>query len=541
MEMSMTRYQRLHRPKVESGYRRPLGLIGLAAVVVAAGLWFAWPRISVQASRTAMLRVSLSGIAVHLLSAGALTPDGGAVPLSLSNGRLWPAHRLAAGRSYRILLTAEGPFGWLITDTTTLKTPAVPHIASHRVAVPIGEAVTLHWSAPVDMVAIQQPRLAVKLPRPGTTVSIGRPLTSPGLSGSWSVTADARGWEIPQAVGTVTWHTVSWLTARTTVPAAPTLATSVLTVHWSSPLSRPNLAHWRMSPSVPGRWTQVSSSSFTFHPSGSGVAPGTAVTLSIPGGSTGPVSVAHAYLRHTLHVSWTTPQATTLRLQQWLAELGYLPVSWTPAPGSSQSLSWSSAYSPPAGSFSWRYPSVPAALAALWQPGQWNVMVQGAMMHFEHHAGIAQTSAPTAAVWRALRLAVLGHQVVTTGYSYTYVSETLPEQLWVWHDGRIVVHTLVNTGIPATPTYLGTYPVYQKLLNQTMRGVNPNGVPYADAVHWVNYFWGSNAVHGFVRASYGFPQSLGCVEVPLTVAAHIYAELPYGALVTVKPPGSGPL
>ncbi len=536
----MTRHQKQHRLGDATLARWPLGAGVLAAICLALGVWAAWPRVFLYQSRTAMMRISVAGLDVRVLSAAARAPSGRMVPLSISGGRLWPAQALPAGRTFRIQLTAEGPFGWRMTETKTLKTPAAPHITSRRLAVPIGEPVTLHWSAPVALVAIQKPRLAVKLRMPSTAVRIGRPLTTPGLRGAWRITAEARGWELPQLVGTVTWHTVPWLTARATVPAAPTLAASVLTVRWSSPIAQPKLDHWRLTPFVPGHWTEDSARTFTFHPRGDGVAPGTPVTLSIPGGAAGPVSIAHAYLRHTFRVSWTTPPATTLRLQQWLAELGYLPVAWTPAPGSSPSLSWSSAYAPPAGQFTWRYPSVPAPMAALWQPGQWNVMVQGAMMHFEHHAGIAQTSAPTATLWSALRLAVAGHQTINTGYSYAYVSETLPEQLWLWHNGQIVVHTLVNTGIPATPTYLGTYPVYQKLRNQTMRGVNPNGVPYADAVHWVNYFWGSDAVHGFVRASYGFPQSLGCVEVPLNVAAQIYGELTYGALVTVEPPGSGP-
>ncbi|MGC8488622.1 MAG: L,D-transpeptidase [Clostridia bacterium] len=342
-------------------------------------------------------------------------------------------------------------------------------------------------------------------------------------------------------MGALRWHTVAWITAQTTLVPAGTPAPSGLTVHWSQPLLKSARAAWRVSPPLAGRWVHVSSRVWTFRPSGLGWAPDTRATLTIPGGSRGPQTLAHAYLRHTLEVSWTTPPGRTLRLQQWLAELGYLPVIWTPASGSPPMLSWASAYQPPTGHFTWRYPAVPGPLRQLWQPGQWTVMVQGAMMHFEHHAGLAQTTDPTAAVWEALRTAVARHQAVTSGYSYAYVSETAPEQLWLWYDGTVLVHTLVNTGIPATPTFLGTYPVYEKRAAQVMRGVAPNGVPYADAVHWINYFWGSNAVHGFVRAAYGFPQSLGCVEVPLSVAAQIYDHLPVGGLVTVVPPGSPPL
>jgi lipoprotein-anchoring transpeptidase ErfK/SrfK len=52
-------------------------------------------------------------------------------------------------------------------------------------------------------------------------------------------------------------------------------------------------------------------------------------------------------------------------------------------------------------------------------------------------------------------------------------------------------------------------------------------------VSWVSYFNGGDAVHYFPRGSFGFPQSLGCVELPYTAAKQAYPYLPYGTLVTV--------
>jgi lipoprotein-anchoring transpeptidase ErfK/SrfK len=66
-----------------------------------------------------------------------------------------------------------------------------------------------------------------------------------------------------------------------------------------------------------------------------------------------------------------------------------------------------------------------------------------------------------------------------------------------------------------------------------MNGTNPNGTTYHDLVHWINYFHGGQAVHGFVRASYGFPQSLGCVELPVATAQVAFSDLAIGDLVTV--------
>ena len=83
----------------------------------------------------------------------------------------------------------------------------------------------------------------------------------------------------------------------------------------------------------------------------------------------------------------------------------------------------------------------------------------------------------------------------------------------------MVLHTLANTGIPAAPTVDGTFPVYLRYRNQIMKGTNPDGTKYADPVQFVAYFNGGDAVHYFPRYSFGFPQSLGCVELSLSDAA----------------------
>ena len=59
------------------------------------------------------------------------------------------------------------------------------------------------------------------------------------------------------------------------------------------------------------------------------------------------------------------------------------------------------------------------------------------------------------------------------------------------------------------------------------------GSHYADPVQWVSYFEGGSAVHYIARGPYGYPQSLGCVELPYSAAAAAYPYLPYGTLVTV--------
>jgi lipoprotein-anchoring transpeptidase ErfK/SrfK len=95
------------------------------------------------------------------------------------------------------------------------------------------------------------------------------------------------------------------------------------------------------------------------------------------------------------------------------------------------------------------------------------------------------------------------------------------------------MRTLANTGIPVAPTADGTFPVYERFRFQIMRGTNPDGSSYADPVSYVSYFNGGDAVHYFPRGSYGFQQSLGCVELPYGAAEQAYPFLTYGSLVTV--------
>jgi lipoprotein-anchoring transpeptidase ErfK/SrfK len=141
----------------------------------------------------------------------------------------------------------------------------------------------------------------------------------------------------------------------------------------------------------------------------------------------------------------------------------------------------------------------------------------------------------SAKVWAALLSAAAAGAGNRHGYSYAIASQSVPETLTIWHDGRQVFSSLANTGISVAPTPVGTFPVYEKLPFQIMQGTNPDGSHYADPVQWVSYFEGGSAVHYIARGSYGYPQSLGCVELPYTAAADAYPYLPYGTLVTVTP------
>jgi lipoprotein-anchoring transpeptidase ErfK/SrfK len=119
-------------------------------------------------------------------------------------------------------------------------------------------------------------------------------------------------------------------------------------------------------------------------------------------------------------------------------------------------------------------------------------------------------------------------------YNYVYVSKTIPETTTVYSNGAEVYSTRANTGVAAAPTDSGTFPVYVRYKVTTMSGTNPDGSKYSDpGIPWVSYFNGGDALHGFVRGSYGTPQSDGCVEMPPANAAVVYPLTPIGTLVTV--------
>src|SRR5204863_605808 len=87
----------------------------------------------------------------------------------------------------------------------------------------------------------------------------------------------------------------------------------------------------------------------------------------------------------------------------------------------------------------------------------------------------------------------------------------------------------------AAPTKLGTFPVFEHIPVGTMSGTNPDGSRYHDpGIKWISYFSGGEALHAFPRASFGTPQSLGCVELPEASAKKVWPYTPIGTLVTVE-------
>ncbi|HEY1820097.1 MAG TPA: Ig-like domain-containing protein [Trebonia sp.] len=312
-----------------------------------------------------------------------------------------------------------------------------------------------------------------------------------------------------------------------------------ITLKFSSPLS-PSTPLPTLSPKTAGSWN-VSGASATFTPS-SGYLPETKVTVKIPATMTGAKT---APLNTASTVSFTTGNYSTVRLQQILTQLGYLPFTWTATASGSASASSapvganeqvSEAYAPPAGTFTFK-PGYPIQLTSQWTAGQNNMLDVGAIRAFEYNEGLTMDGDAGPEVWSHLLTAAAENKVNPSGYTYALASQDSPdESLKVWHNGKVILDTPANTGIAAANTQDGTFPVYEKLQFQVMQGTNPDGSKYSDPVYWISYFNGGDAVHYFDRGSYGWYQSLGCVELPLSPAKFIWPYLTYGTLVTVTGP-----
>jgi L,D-transpeptidase catalytic domain/Bacterial Ig-like domain len=298
-------------------------------------------------------------------------------------------------------------------------------------------------------------------------------------------------------------------------------------------------------PDVAGSWQGVGTDTLKFVPD-VGFRQYTHVTVTIRGGASGVRTAGGGVLTSSETVKYETRGYTSARLDQLLAQLGYLPLTWTPAsaadvPASSNAAGQlAAAYDPPQGQFSWQS-GYPSELQDFWDNGSPSgLIIHGAVMLFEYDHGLTMDGIAGKLVWAALLKAVAAGQDNTHGYTYALASEGNPETLTVWHDGQVILHSLANTGIQAAPTTLGTSPVYLRYYYQVMRGTNPNGTKYADPVYYVSYFRSGEAVHYFPRASYGFPQSLGCVELPWAQAKSVWPYMNYGTLVTVAPGSQTP-
>jgi peptidoglycan hydrolase-like protein with peptidoglycan-binding domain len=327
------------------------------------------------------------------------------------------------------------------------------------------------------------------------------------------------------------------LTVASTTPAQGATgvpSNQVVTVNLSAPVilgtSTPTF-----SPPVTGSWQKEGPSALAFVATAPFI-PTSTETLTIPAGAAGPHAAHGAVLATPVTVTFTVAQSSTERLQQLLAQLDYLPLSFTP----SGSLPLNGAATAQPGTFAWRWATLPPDLTSLWSEGTENVITKAAVMTFENQNGLTVDGLSGQQVWTALLAAVAAGKTDPNPYDYVLVSKQLPENLTLYENGTPTMTGIaVNTGAPGADTVDGTYPVFEHVTSSRMQGTNPDGSTYDDPdVPWASYFNGGDALHGFVRATYGSPQSNGCVEMPVATAAQVWPLTPIGTLVTVVGPPS---
>jgi lipoprotein-anchoring transpeptidase ErfK/SrfK len=109
------------------------------------------------------------------------------------------------------------------------------------------------------------------------------------------------------------------------------------------------------------------------------------------------------------------------------------------------------------------------------------------------------------------------------------------QTLWAARGDDVVLTSYVSTGRAGFETPLGAYGVLTKFESQTMEGVVGGEYYNVPDVPWVMYFtnWG-HALHGtYWHSNFGVPMSHGCVNLPMDVAAWLYAWAPIGTPVQI--------
>jgi L,D-transpeptidase catalytic domain len=513
-----------------------VALVGLGAAVVF------WSGFTLAPDATALARVELQPLGGKLERVRAFGPDGQRIPLAVRDGRLTPRTRLTPGEAVSVEAVVRRP-GWLAwalgserRERRTIRAP-VAVVSKRWLTVPTGSAVRVSFDRPVSAVGYGSPGRVVRQPRDGsgTALSLGRR----AAAGTVAVAAAARPWERLGAPVTIGWFPPARLPVAVSRPApgAQVAPAAPIRLTFSRPVAEAlGDARPKLVPATPGRWSEPDGHTLVFSPTGFGARFGSKLRLDLP--RTVALAATSGNPRPAHRIRWTVPPGSTLRLQQLLAQAGYLPLDWTPAAAPvarTPRAQVQAAVHPPKGRFGWRYPNTPPELRRLWSEGSPNEITRGAVMMFQDTHGLDVDALPGPIVWRALLKDAIAGKRRTDGYSYVYVHSSLPQSLTLWHNGSTVLSSPGNTGVPAAPTQLGTFPVFEHIPVGTMSGTNPDGSHYNDpGIRYISYFNGGDAIHAFNRASFGTPQSLGCVELPLAAAAKAWPYTPIGTLVTVE-------
>ncbi|MEA2874788.1 MAG: hypothetical protein QOH67_5163 [Hyphomicrobiales bacterium] len=518
-------------------------LLITGALAVAAYVRTQFPSTRLAAAPQALARVQTSGWGTKIMSVRVTADDGSAIPVrTTARGWIWPKGTLDPGQTIHVAIVAERPswarrlVGARERKRITITAPRAK-VLTHWIQTRHGKPVQVRFSTPVRAITVFRGDKVARqtLASPRRVVSLPRSLTSSD-SGSIRVSAAARTWESSTSPVRVTWFPTGQPLAAVLQPALgkSLLPTQSLTLRFSRPLTSVLAgATPKLTPAVAGSWRTIDDHTVMFEPAAAGFTLGHTFSVQLPRAAT--VTTRKGLVARSV-LQWHVPDASQERLEQLLAQFGYMPLTFasrTKVPTDADSQ-LTAAVLPPQGHWTWRWKKTPKPLQALWIPGEPNKVDQGALMRFQNDHGLTPDGVATPETWNALLADAAAGKHAPAHYSYVMVSQHLPQVMRLWKDGKIAVTGAANTGIRSAPTPNGTWPVYSHIAVGTMSGFNPDGTPYHDpGIPWISYFHGGDALHAFPRGSYGTPQSLGCVELQLATARKIWPSTPIGTLVTV--------
>jgi peptidoglycan hydrolase-like protein with peptidoglycan-binding domain len=327
-----------------------------------------------------------------------------------------------------------------------------------------------------------------------------------------------------------------------TVPLPPTRLVSLpkrviangtdpLTVTLSAPVA-PSSPPPTLSPKPAGTWRAVGDSE-VFTPV-STLQPCSSYALTLWARTS---STSHAELARKQTIGLRVECPPLAGMQQALARLGFLAARLhprytvhIPAGAETRREAAEHAFDPPRGALAPDPTDAPPV-----QMGQLDETTRGALEVYQADRGLQVTGVANSPTWASVLYDETNYRRDRQPYTWVSVSESLPETLALHRGHRVVFTTPVNTGVPGAETALGIFPIYSRYVSTTMSGTDVDGTKYVvPDVPWVNYFNGGDAVHGYPRASYGFPQSNGCVELPIEAAHTVFGMLTIGDIVVVK-------
>jgi hypothetical protein len=520
-------------------------LAAVGAFIVSA---FALSGASIEEDGSSLGKVSTDTFGGSVESVAATAVKSGAdVPVKMQGDSIVPTGKLNPGEEVAVEVKVKRPSvigavaGSTKTLTTTVTAP-VANLEARWLSVKEGKNPRLHFSRPVSQI-VYGTEGAMKhrrFDKPRTSVSLGSQPPAGQMQVSWS----AQLWEHPGKTKTVTWFPATGkpTIATTPIPGSVISASTPIEITFSKTVKKVlGSEKPKLSPEVDGKWSQPNPHTLKFVPAGFGFPLAGDVKVELPEESE--IVQADGTTKNASEIAWEVPAGSEARLQQMLAELGYLPYKFTGeiVKKTPEAQVAAATTETPKGHFTPRWSNTPSGLKELWQ-GEREVLIEGALMSYQERNGLEIDGVAGVEVWQSLMQSVIDGNAkpekgAANGYTWVPVSEASPESVNVWHNGKWVLKDIAaNTGIPGAETELGTHNVYLRYEETTMSGENPDGTKYNDpGIMWVSYFYGGDALHAFDRASYGSPQSLGCVEMPLEDAGAVWPYTPIGTPVTVSP------